>query len=64
MECAMRRLICVVSALGAVCVLSACGVRGDLERPPPIWGEDQRTEEERAHEREDDTPSETEGGTG
>ena len=46
----MRRVICLFSALGAVLVLSACGVRGDLERPPPVWGEDQRTDEEREHE--------------
>jgi predicted small lipoprotein YifL len=50
MECAMRRLICVLSALGAMCVLSACGVRGDLERPPPLWGEDLRSPAERAYE--------------
>jgi len=36
-------------ALGALC-LSGCGIRGDLERPPPLWGEDQRTPAERAHE--------------
>jgi len=55
----MRRLICVFSALGAVFVLSACGVRGDLERPPPVWGEDLRTEEEREYERDGDGPSES-----
>lgn len=54
----MRRLISIITALGAVLVLGACGVRGDLERPPPVWGEDQRTDEERAYE--DD--GETEGG--
>lgn len=30
--------------------LSACGVRGDLERPGPLWGPDNRTEDERAYE--------------
>ncbi|WP_019961083.1 LPS translocon maturation chaperone LptM [Woodsholea maritima] len=30
--------------------LSACGVRGDLERPGPLWGPDNRTEAERAYE--------------
>jgi predicted small lipoprotein YifL len=54
MESAMRRLIALLSALGAALSLSACGVRGDLERPGPIWGEDERTEQEREHEREDD----------
>lgn len=50
----MRRLITLLSALGAALILAACGVRGDLERPGPLWGEDERTEEEREHEREDD----------
>ncbi|MCP2679057.1 lipoprotein [Maricaulaceae bacterium NA33B04] len=55
----MRRLISIITALGAVLILGACGVRGDLERPPPVWGEDQRTDEERAYEDEGD--GETEG---
>jgi predicted small lipoprotein YifL len=49
----MRRLICLLTVLGGVLVLSACGVRGDLERPPPAWGEDMRTDEEREHEDDD-----------
>ena len=24
--------------LAAACLLSACGLRGDLERPVPLWG--------------------------
>ena len=50
----MRRLISIITALWAVLVLGACGVRGDLERPPPVWGEDQRTDEEREYETESD----------
>ncbi len=46
----MRRLMILLGALGAAFTLAACGVRGDLERPGPIWGEDERTEEEREHE--------------
>jgi len=45
----MIRLIAV--GLAAV-ALAGCGVRGELERPPPLWGEDLRTPEERAHETE------------
>ncbi|MEO1039868.1 MAG: lipoprotein [Pseudomonadota bacterium] len=40
--------------LAGALALSACGIRGDLERPAPIWGEDMRTDEERAHETEDE----------
>jgi predicted small lipoprotein YifL len=59
----MRRLISIITALGAVLILGACGVRGDLERPPPVWGEDQRTDEERAYETEDETEGEDDGET-
>ena len=45
----------VLSALG----LSACGVRGSLERPPPVWGEDERSPAEREHE----TENEQDGGS-
>ncbi len=27
----------IILALAAVMTLSACGVRGDLERPDPLW---------------------------
>ena len=48
---------------GSVVVLSGCGIRGDLERPPPLWGPDERTESEREHEG-DTTPAETEESEG
>jgi predicted small lipoprotein YifL len=40
-------------------LLAGCGHRGELQRPGPWWGEDERTADERAHEnqqgdREDD----------
>lgn len=41
-----------LTVMTAALALSACGVRGSLERPPPVWGEDQRTPSERAHEQE------------
>ncbi len=28
--------------------LSACGIRGDLKTPPPLWGEDIRTDAQKA----------------
>ncbi len=49
----MRRLTLALSGLFAALLLTGCGIRGDLERPPPIWGPDERTPAERAHETED-----------
>ena len=34
----MKRLL-IVPVLFAALGLSACGLRGDLERPDPLWGE-------------------------
>jgi len=34
----MKRLTCLILAIAAL-GLSACGMRGNLERPPPLWGE-------------------------
>jgi len=51
----MYHAIRLLSVFGTVCVLSACGVRGDLERPPPVWGEDLRTDEEREYERDEES---------
>lgn len=39
MKTAMAVLVACVSALA----LAACGNRGALERPPPLWGEPQGT---------------------
>lgn len=33
------KCIALISALLASASLSACGLRGDLERPDPLWGE-------------------------
>lgn len=38
----MTRLAIVFLAAAAALVLSGCGIRGDLERPPPLWGPDNR----------------------
>ena len=51
----MIRTLVLVLLIAIAALVSGCGVRGDLERPPPLWGEDLRTDEERAHETE--TPS-------
>ncbi|XBQ14867.1 MAG: lipoprotein [Oceanicaulis sp.] len=46
----MRAYAAAFLGAAAALVLSGCGIRGDLERPPPLWGEDMRTEAEREHE--------------
>jgi len=40
----------IAATLIAGFVLSACGIRGDLKTPPPIWGEDNRTAEQKAED--------------
>ncbi len=33
--------------------LSACGIRGDLKTPPPLWGEDSRSAGQQAKDTAD-----------
>jgi predicted small lipoprotein YifL len=40
----MTRLAIAFLAAAAALVLSGCGIRGDLERPAPLWGTDNRPE--------------------
>ncbi|PWE16352.1 argininosuccinate lyase [Marinicauda salina] len=56
----MKRL--ALTAPVALILLSGCGIRGDLERPPPLWGPDERTDAERAYETENGE-AESEAGT-
>ncbi|WP_375550012.1 lipoprotein [Oceanicaulis alexandrii] len=51
----MKRLTLAFLGFAAALVLSGCGIRGDLERPPPFWGADERTADERAFESEETT---------
>jgi len=30
----------LITAIVASFALSACGIKGDLKTPPPVWGED------------------------
>lgn len=39
-------------ALAALTLLSACGVRGDLERPDPLWNSEEAIRRECARQRE------------
>ncbi|MBI1188907.1 MAG: argininosuccinate lyase [Alphaproteobacteria bacterium] len=43
-------LLAIGAATLALPLLAGCGHRGELQRPGPWWGEDNRTAEERAHE--------------
>ena len=38
----------IALSLVAGFALSACGIRGDLKTPPPVWGDDNRTAEQKA----------------
>jgi hypothetical protein len=33
----------LLALAGAALLASACGYRGDLQRPPPIWGDAERS---------------------
>jgi len=37
----MKRLFSLILILLGTATLSACGLRGDLERPEPMWGHPQ-----------------------
>ena len=34
----MKRLACLTLIILGALSVSACGLRGNLERPPPLWG--------------------------
>jgi len=36
-------------------MLSACGIRGELKTPPPVWGQDTRSPEQKAEDAKDGT---------
>ena len=46
----------IAATLIAGFTLSACGIRGGLKTPPPLWGEDTRTAEQEAEVAKDNTP--------
>ncbi|WP_417467210.1 LPS translocon maturation chaperone LptM [Maricaulis sp.] len=41
----MKRLFSLILILLGTASLSACGLRGDLERPEPLWGHPQDAEQ-------------------
>lgn len=42
----MKRIKPVLLILLTSLAVTACGLRGDLERPPPLWGNPQETSED------------------
>ena len=53
-----RRLaVLVLTALSALSV-TACGLRGELERPPPMWG-DPPAQDDTAEDTGEDTAEDT-----
>lgn len=58
----MTRNINLKTATLLICsglILAACGLRGKLETPPPLWGEDNRPEADAPQSPE--TPASPEG---
>lgn len=43
----------IALSLVAGFALSACGIRGELKTPPPVWGDDNRTAEQKAEAAKD-----------
>ena len=48
----MKYAVSIALLIAAGAGLAGCGYRGDLQRPPPMWGEErqQHEEQERAAE--------------
>jgi predicted small lipoprotein YifL len=46
---------CVLS-LGALALLSACGIKGDLDRPDPLWKSDEAIRHECARQAAENKP--------
>lgn len=42
----MRKIAIIMALLAAPALLGACGLQGDLKTPPPLWGEDERSEKD------------------
>ena len=43
----------IATTLVVAFALSACGIRGELKTPPPLWGDDNRTSEQKAQDARD-----------
>ncbi len=50
----MRRKL-LITALISSLVLGACGVKGQLKTPPPLWGDKAKQEYEEKYGKKDDS---------
>ena len=46
----------LVLSLGALALLSACGIKGGLDRPDPLWNSDEAIRRECARQAENNEP--------
>ncbi len=46
----------LASVLGALALLTACGIKGDLDRPDPLWNPDEAIRRECARQAENNQP--------
>jgi len=55
----MKRRLMIATLISSF-ALSSCGIKGEMKRPAPLWGEDNRTAAEKAGQEEqsaqEDTP--------
>ena len=49
----------IVLALSALTLLSACGIKGDLERPDPLWNAEEAIRRECAEQAERNQPQDS-----
>lgn len=60
MAIAMKTFFKIGLLLTAMFTLAACGHRGDLERPPPMWGKKKVEQSSSANEQETEAEEGTE----
>lgn len=48
----MKRLTSLILVSLSALAVAACGLRGDLERPPPLWGNPEQASQDDAEDNE------------
>jgi len=57
----MTRLMLIVLLLAFAAPLSGCGIKGGLDTPPPLWGEEVSTDTPADAQAQDEDEDENEG---